>query len=251
MKGRFITLYMAVVLHCIIWQLWVWHATNSLSTKIHPALLKVWHFTLFSLFYITEKKSRLSLIRNVFNWLNILFPDFPRDQIRAAGEITSRIQLTLTYLGLMRENRGGGVQKKILLAACLPGVLSLIALLLMKSWCNYKKEALFHFLLMRVMLVWAQTGFMKSQNTHSAPAPCLSSILTVCLHCMLHVTLYSHPSPSTMWHWQERAARSPELVHSCLHRRVGDLVIICWFLWAAVVLRGLLSSYSLPGLEWV
>lgn len=40
-----------------------------------------------------------------FNWLDILFPDFLRDQIRAAGEITSRIQLTLKYLSLVWENR--------------------------------------------------------------------------------------------------------------------------------------------------
>lgn len=44
-----------------------------------------------------------------FNWLDISFPDFPRDRIRTAGEITSKIQLTLTYLSLTREN---GVRRK-------------------------------------------------------------------------------------------------------------------------------------------
>ncbi len=127
----------------------------------------------------------------VFNWLNILFPEFPRLQIRAAGEITSRIQLTLTYLGLMWANRERGDQK-FLSATCLPGAFSLIALLLMKCWCNYKKEALFVFLLMRVMLVSAQTGVMKSQSARSAPAHLLSVSTVSCMSPSItfqHVTL--------------------------------------------------------------
>lgn len=134
-----------------------------------------------------------------FNWLDILFPDFPRDQIRAAGEITSRIQLTLKYLSLIWENTGRG-GKKLLLAACFPGALCLIALLLTKCWCNYEKETIFLFLLMRVTLVSSWTEVMKSQNTLILPlllsfqTHLPSHRLWRSAFCAPHVTLHHPPS---------------------------------------------------------
>lgn len=147
--------------------------------------------------------------RKFFNWLDILFPDFPRDQIRVTGEITSRIQFTLTCLNLMWEKQrggrwgGGGVVVwwcwGIPVSCMSSRALCLIALLLTKCWCNYKKEASFLFLLMRVTLVSGWTGLMKSQRAHSAPAPLLSNKLTVCVFsglwfCALRITLCQPPS---------------------------------------------------------
>lgn len=108
--------------------------------------IRCYSFILFAIEWHCGKRKIHVLLSagKVYNWLDSLFPDFPRDQIREAGEITGRIQLTLTYLGLMWENRereGDKKKKNSFLAACLPGALCLIALLLTKWWCNYKKEA--------------------------------------------------------------------------------------------------------------
>lgn len=170
-------------------------------------------YTVAALHCVKRNPHSLLSAGKFFNWLDILLPDFPRDQIRA-DEITSGIQLILTYLSLMWENseRVKKRKKKILVAACLPGTLCLIALLLTKCWCNYEKQALFLFLLVRFMSSsWGQV--MKSQNIHSIPALLLSFFsyrrLRHLCSCALHITTQS---ATMMQHCQERAARSPEFV---------------------------------------
>lgn len=84
---------------------------------------------------------------SLFNWLNILFHDFPREQIMVAGEITSNNPTDITipqpHVGKQRQQIERERIKIPFSSSCLPGALCLIALLLMKCWCNYKKEALF------------------------------------------------------------------------------------------------------------
>lgn len=163
--------------------------------------------------------------RNVLNWL-ILFLDFPGDQIKAAGEITSNnltdITIPLSHVGRQKERAR---ERKNILALCLPGALCLIALLLlMKCWCNYKKEAFLLFLLMRIMLVSALTGVMESQNTHCTSAPFHSNTFSLSVPCLSPPFL---PPPSSVT--LSDTIQKHKFVCSLVKGRFWGSVIICLF----------------------
>lgn len=177
--------------------------------------------------------------RKFFNWLDILFPDFPRDQIRVTGEITSRIQFTLTCLNLMWEKQRWVVVVVwwcwgIPVSCMSSRALCLIALLLTKCWCNYKKEAYFLFLLMRVTLVSGWTGLMKSRGlilplllyfpTHS-PSVCFQ------VSDFVH---YASPSVnlhllSAIWYCHERLVTC---LFRCQRSYTGCIYPECEYSWA-------------------
>lgn len=130
--------------------------------------------------------------------------------------------------------------------------LCLIALLLTKCWCNYKKEALFLFLLTRVTVVSAQTDVVKSQNTHSSRALLPSNVLTVCLlwrlcFCALHVTLRHLQSPSVL------SEKSIEVSWICASFCAGVLEI--WWLFVYFNIWGVAAAlgglFIIPLTFWI
>lgn len=116
----------------------------------------------------------------------------------------------------------------------------------MKCWCNYKKEALFLFLLMRVTLVSAWTGVMESQNTHCTPAPLLSNTLSLSVRCTSPSITFSN----LPWCYK----KSSEVSWTCAFIFVQTSFEIPWlFVYfgdggAAVALRGL---FIIPLTSWI
>ena len=209
-------------------------------------------FGLFSVFKVAavrhcEGRTSRSLLSagTFFTWLDILFPEFPRDQIRAAREITSRIQLTLKYLSLIWENRGGGGHD-------------------IPLSCMSSRDPLFNCIIVNEVLMQLQeTGLsLSSHESHVTRSPDRGHAITEHSFCSSplkhtyrlwrlafwaqHVTPHHPPS----CHIVRKEQRG--LLNVCVC--VWDVVIICLFQCAggaAEALGGFLSSHSLPGLERV
>lgn len=162
--------------------------------------------------------------RKFFNWLDILLPDFPRDQIRAAEKITSRIQLILTYLSLMWEN-GESFKNPFS--------------------CMSSREPLFNCIIVNEVLMQLQERGPLYLSYHERRKPGLGSWNHPCSSSFKHtyrlsaLTLVSlcpvrPPPSSSITHCHPTLSeKSSEVTWVCAFFRmqVGDAVIICLFLW--------------------
>lgn len=174
---------------------------------------------------------------NILSWLP--------HQVGAVRRTFSRIKQTLSHHSFMRgkwsrREKGGGGGGQIS-SACLPEPLGLIALLLTKCWCNYKKDTFLLFLLMRVTLASAWTEVRKPRSYCSslwshAPTLCFVSYPT----SPQHATLRGKSSKPS---WEVLFVQALSRCTDYLSILVSEEQRWC--------LGGSLSSHSLPGLKWV